>query len=66
MTIKGASFSGDVAVSFGEGLGTTPTLVDASTIEVTTPAQTAGKVDVRVDAGTDLIAVATGAFEYKP
>ena len=36
VTIKGASFSGDVAVSFGEGLGTSPTLVDASTIEVTT------------------------------
>jgi IPT/TIG domain len=66
VTIKGEQFAGDVAVSFGEGLGAAPRVVDASTIEVTTPGQPAGKVDVRVDAGSDLIAVASGAFEYKP
>ena len=66
ITIKGEQFAGNVAVSFGEGLGTAPKLVDATTIEVTTPAQSAGKVDVRIDAGTELIAVAASAFEYKP
>ena len=64
--ITGSQFAGNVAVSFGEGLGTSAKVVDASTIEVTTPAQPAGKVDVRVDTGTELIAVSTGAFEYKP
>ena len=62
VTIKGEQFAGDVTVSFGEGLAATPKVVDASTIEVTTPAQPAGKVDVRVDAGTNLIAVTPGAF----
>ncbi len=66
ITIKGGQFAGDVAVSFGEALGVAPKVVDASTIEVATPAQPAGKVDVRVDAGADLIAVAPDAFEYKP
>jgi hypothetical protein len=66
ITIKGEQFAGDVAVSFGEALGAAPKVVDASTIEVTTPAQAAGKVDVRIDAGSDLIAVAPSAFEYKP
>ncbi|HMF92699.1 MAG TPA: IPT/TIG domain-containing protein [Vicinamibacterales bacterium] len=65
ITIKGTAFAGDVAVSFGEALGTAPKLLDGSTIEVTSPAQPAGKIDLRVDAGSDLIAVAAGAFEYK-
>jgi hypothetical protein len=65
ITIKGEQFAGDVAVSFGDVLGAATKVVDAATIEVTTPAQPAGTVDVRVDAGTDLIAVAPGAFEYK-
>jgi hypothetical protein len=66
LTIKGERFGGDITVSVGEKLGAAPTVVDASTIEVTTPAQaTAGKVDIRIDVGTDLIAVAPSAFEYK-
>jgi hypothetical protein len=52
-------------VSFGEVPGTGPKVVDGSTIEVTPPPQAAGKIDIRVDADGDLIAVAPGAFEYK-
>lgn len=66
VTITGEQFTKDVAVTFGDKPGTAVTFVDPTTVKVTTPDQAKpGAVDVRVDAGADLIAVSTGGFVYK-
>jgi hypothetical protein len=65
VTIKGDKFAGTITVSFGETLAPDAKVVDATTIEATAPKGSAGKVDIRVDAGSELIAVAPAAFEFK-
>jgi hypothetical protein len=64
--IVGTSLGAHAAVSFGDKQAKPVKVVDATTLEVTAPAQAAGKVDVRVDDGADLVAVAPDGFEYKP
>jgi hypothetical protein len=48
VTITGTGFNGATAVNFGTGAGTKVTVVSATTIMATSPAETAGTVDVTV------------------
>lgn len=65
--ITGTQLGGGVSVTFGDRRAAAPTVVAEGTIEVSTPSQgQPGPVDVRIDAGDDLIAVAVGGFTYKP
>jgi IPT/TIG domain-containing protein len=67
VTVTGEQFTQNVSVLFGEEPAASIKFVDATTLNVTTPRQAqSGAVDVRVDAGVDLIAVAPRGFEYKP
>lgn len=67
VTVTGEAFTQNVSVLFGEQPAASVKFVDATTLSVTTPRQAqSGAVDVRVDAGVDLIAVAPHGFEYKP
>jgi len=67
VTVTGEQFTQNVSVLFGEEPAASVKFVDATTLNVTTPRQAqSGAVDVRVDAGVDLIAVAPRGFEYKP
>lgn len=64
VTITGTGFAGPVAVTFGGKPGIAAKVLSPQQVEVITPAQAKGKVDVRIDSGSDLIAVAPMAFEY--
>jgi hypothetical protein len=66
VTISGTQFGASPAVSFGDRPATSVTVTSPTTLEATAPAQAAGKVDVRVDDGTVLVALAPEAFEYTP
>lgn len=66
VTITGNQFQQNVSVTFGDRPAATVQFVDPTTVKVTTPnQQLPGAVDVRIDAGADLIAVAQGGFTYK-
>ena len=65
--LKGEQFTNHMSVLFGEEPAKGVKFIDATEAEVITPRQRQpGAVDVRVDAGPDLIGIAPGAFTYKP
>ena len=66
VTVRGEHFAAPAVVSFGDVPAKDATLVDDKTITVKTPPHAAGSVDVRVDAGDDLVGVQTAAYVYKP
>jgi len=65
VTVTGEKFPSDVSVMFGEKRATGVKVTGETSIEVTTPPQPTGAVDVRVEAGADLIGVAPGGFTYR-
>jgi hypothetical protein len=66
VTVTGEKFPQGVSVMFGEQRATSVKVNDETSIEAITPSrQTTGPVDVRVNAGTDLIGVAPEGFTYR-
>jgi hypothetical protein len=65
VTITGTNFTGSPTVSFGGTAGTTPVLVNATTITVVSPAHAAGTVDVIVtDPGGPSAATTADQFTF--
>lgn len=63
VTITGTGFTGATGVTFGGTAGTAFSVVNSTTITVTTPAKTAGAVDVVVQSPNGN-ATKTGGFTY--
>jgi hypothetical protein len=64
VTVKGAGFKSGASVAFGGVPGTSVTLVNSSTLTVTTPARAAGIVDVVVTLPGPASATLAGGFFY--
>ena len=64
VTITGTNFYGTPTVTFGGTASSSVTLVDSNTLSVTTPAGSAGAVDVVVTNPDSQSATLTGGFTY--
>jgi hypothetical protein len=65
VTVRGSGFASGAAVTFGGVAGTAVTVVNPTTITVTTPAHAAGIVDVVVTIPGPATATLTGGFFYQ-
>jgi hypothetical protein len=65
VTVRGSGFVGGSTVTFGGTPGTSVTVVNSTTITVTTPAHAAGIVDVVVTVPGPATATLTGGFMYQ-
>ena len=65
VTVRGSGFASGATVTFGGVAGTAVTVVNSTTITVTTPAHAAGIVDVVVTIPGPATATLTGGFFYQ-
>ncbi len=64
VTLTGRQFVEDMVATFGGGVATYVTLIDESTLQVTTPAHAAGVVDIVLTAPSGVAKTLAAAFTY--